>query len=279
MDTQIGQSFSQDHVREAVIPAYMGLIKQCDDQVGVLLDWLEETGRMDDTMIVLTSDHGDFLGDHWMGEKQFFQDCATKVPLIIYDPSPEADATRGTVCDALVESIDLVPTFVETAGGEVATHILEGESLVPILHGARAETRRAFVICEYDYSGAPLAAKLGLSVREAVIFMIATKDWKLVHCEGGFRPILWDLRNDPDELTDLGDSPDHQGVIAELYDMLFAWTRRPSQRTTRSEAQLIEMRTKSRGRGIVLGVYDENDIDLELTVKYRGRKAVPWQDR
>ena len=49
----------------------MGLIKQADDQMGRLLNWLEETDRMKDAMIVLTSDHGDFLGDHWMGEKPF----------------------------------------------------------------------------------------------------------------------------------------------------------------------------------------------------------------
>lgn len=71
MDSQIGKAFSQKKIRDAVIPAYMGLIKQCDDQMGVLCNWLEETGRMDDTMIVLTSDYGDFLGDHWMGEKTF----------------------------------------------------------------------------------------------------------------------------------------------------------------------------------------------------------------
>ena len=57
-----------------------------------------------------------------------------------------------------------------------------------------------------------------------------------------------------------------------------AWTRRQSQRTTRSEAQLIEMRTKSRKRGVVIGVYDENDTPLELTVKYRGRKARNMKD-
>ncbi len=90
-------------------------------------------------------------------------------------------------------------------------------------------------------------------VRDAVMFMIADKRWKMVHCEGGYRPLLFDLENDPDELTDLGDSDEHAEVIETLYDKLFAWTRRPSQRTTRSEAQLIEMRTSSGRRGIVLG--------------------------
>lgn len=279
MDTKVGKAFSQEHVREAVIPAYMGLIKQIDDQMGVLFKWLEDTGRMDDTMIVLTSDHGDFLGDHWMGEKTFFQDAATRVPLIIYDPSPEADATRGTVCDALVESIDLAPTFVDLTGETVPGHILEGESLLPILHGERRETLRDFVICEYDYSGSPIATVLNRDVREAVTFMVATKKWKMVHCEGGYRPILFDLENDPQELVDLGDSNAHAGVIAEMYDHLFTWTRRASQRTTRSHSQLEEMRSKSGGRGVVIGIYDENDVPLELTPKYRDRTAPHHSER
>jgi arylsulfatase A-like enzyme len=273
MDTIVGETFSRAEVREAVIPAYMGLIKQADDQMGRLFQWMEETGRMDDTMIVLTSDHGDFLGDHWLGEKTFFHDVSTRVPLIIYDPSPEADATRGMVSDAMVESIDLVPTFVSVAGAEPAGHILEGESLLPILHGERTETQRDYIISEYDYSATPVSNINNISVRDAIMFMIATKRWKMVHCEGGHRPILFDLENDPDELNDLGASEEHADVIDDLYEKLFAWTRRQSQRTTRSEEQLIKMRTASRQRGIVVGVYDENDIPLELTVKYRGRKA------
>ncbi len=200
------------------------------------------------------------------------------MPLIVYDPSPEADATRGTVCDALVESIDLAPTFVEAAGGTVPGHILEGRSLLPILRGQATETGRDFVICEYDYSASPVAEMLNANVRDAVMFMVATKRWKLIHCEGGYRPILFDLESDPQELTDLGDSADHADVIAEMYGRLFAWARRPSQRTTRSEAQLVEMRGKSGRRGVVLGIYDENDAPLELTVKYRGRTARPWSE-
>jgi arylsulfatase A-like enzyme len=273
MDTKVGETFSRQDVREAVIPAYMGLIKQADDQMGRLFQWLEDTGRMQDTMIVLTSDHGDFLGDHWMGEKTFFQDTSTRVPLIVYDPSPEADATRGTTCDALVECIDFAPTFVEVAGDKPAYHILEGESLLPILRGERTETKRDFVICEYDYSASPVAHLMGAGVRDAVMFMVADKQWKLMHFEGGHRPMLFDLENDPDELTDLGDSEEHAEVIARMYDKLFTWARRQSQRTTRSEEQLIEMRTKTRKRGVVIGVYDENDTPLELTVHYRGRKA------
>ena len=277
-DTKIGQTFSRAEVREAVIPAYMGLIKQADDQMGRLFQWLQDTGRAEETIIVLTSDHGDYLGDHWMGEKTFFHDTATRIPLIIYDPSPAADATRGTVCDALVESIDLAPTFVDLSGSDPASHILEGESLRPILHGEELATKRDYVICEYDYSASPIANTLGQSTRDAVMFMIATTDWKMVHCEGGYRPLLFDLKNDPDEMVDLGDSDEHQDIIAMLYDKLFTWTRRSAQRTTRSDAQLNDMRTKSGRRGVMLGIYDENDAPLDLTVKYRGRKAANKMD-
>jgi arylsulfatase A-like enzyme len=275
MTSPVGKAFGRDAVREAVIPAYMGLIKQCDDQIGVLLDWLEETGRMEDTAIVLTSDHGDFLGDHWLGEKTFFYDASVKVPLIVYDPSAEADATRGTVCDDLVESIDLLPTFLEMADSDPAgvSHIVEGRSLVPIVHGTATSPHRERVICEYDYAATPIAERLGVGTRDAVIFMVADRRYKLIHCEGGFRPLLFDLENDPDELHDLGDSADHEAIIEAMYDHLHRWTRRVSQRTTRSDAQLEQMRTSVRRRGVIVGVYDENELPLELTMHYRDRKA------
>ena len=120
MKAPVGQAFSHDQVRDKVLGAYMGLIKQCDDQMGVLFGWLEETGRMKDTMIVVTSDHGDYLGDHWLGEKTFCHDTSVRVPMIVYDPSSEADATRGMASDALVQLIDLASTFAEVAGGTMA---------------------------------------------------------------------------------------------------------------------------------------------------------------
>ena len=78
-----------------LLGAYMGLIKQIDDQMGLLFKHLRDSGQMDNTVIVITSDHGDYLGDHWLGEKDLFHEPSVKVPLIIYDPSPEADATAA----------------------------------------------------------------------------------------------------------------------------------------------------------------------------------------
>jgi arylsulfatase A-like enzyme len=270
MGNAIGQAFSRDEVREKVIPAYMGLIRQCDDELGRLMKYLQETGRLDDTMIVLTSDHGDYLGDHWLGEKDLFHEQSVKVPLIVYDPSPEADATRGTVCDELVESIDLAATFIEAAGGKVPDHIVEGRSLRPFLHGEKPEDWREFAVSEYDYSATPMAVKLGMAPRDARLFMIADKNWKLMHAEGGLRPMLFDLQNDPEEYFDLGASPDHQGVIGMMYDRLARWARRMAQRTTISDDQIIAGRGKSRRKGVLLGVYDAGEVASELIEKYRG---------
>ncbi len=268
MGNRIAEAFQREDVRQKVIPAYMGLIKQCDDQLGVLLDHLEETGRMDDTMIVLTSDHGDYLGDHWMGEKDLFHEPSVKIPLIVYDPRLEADGTRGTTCDALVESIDLAATFVETAGGKVPDHIIEGRSLLPWLHG-QTPVWRDFVISEFDYSATQQCLKLGLEPRDARLFMVFDGQYKLMHAEGGFRPMLFDLKEDPDEFHDLAKGTAHRDEIDRLYGHLATWGRRLAQRVTRSDDDIKAMRGRSARRGILPFLYDGSEVDDELTARYR----------
>ncbi|WP_299816946.1 sulfatase-like hydrolase/transferase [uncultured Roseibium sp.] len=272
MSNRIAAAFQQEEVRGKVIPAYMGLIKQCDDQLGRLLDHLEATGRMKDTMIVLTSDHGDYLGDHWLGEKDLFHEPSVKVPMIVYDPRAQADPTRGTTCDALVESIDLAPTFLEAAGGRAADHILEGRSLSPWLRGETPDWR-GFVVSEYDYSVTPMCKALGVSSRDARLFMVFDGRYKLIHAEGGFRPMLFDLVSDPEEFHDLAKAGAHTAEIDRLYDCLGRWGRRMSQRVTRSEDDIAAMRGRSIRRGILPFLKDGSEVPEELTGAYRGAVA------
>ena len=222
-------------------------------------------------MIVLTSDHGDYLGDHWMGEKSLFHECSVKVPLIIYDPSPEADISRGTVCDELVESIDLAATFIEAAGGEVPDHIVEGKSLIPFLHGMPPAKWRDYAISEFDFSATPMSVNLGLKPRDARLFMVADKRWKFMHAEGGFRPMLFDMEADPDELHDLGDDTKYAEVIELMYQRMANWARRMSQRTALSDHDIDQKRGVSRRKGILLGLVDGSEVDQELLVKVRGK--------
>ena len=152
MDQDYSENFSRDEVRERVIPTYMGLIRQVDDHLGRLLRYLDERGLTERTLIAFTSDHGDYLGDHWLGEKDLFHDCSARIPMIVCDPSPRADATRGTADDRFVEAVDLLPTFVEFAGGEVRSERVEGRSLLGILRGENARGWRDFAVSEIDFS-------------------------------------------------------------------------------------------------------------------------------
>ena len=270
MNNTIGQTFSRSEVRDKVIPAYMGLIKQADDQMGKLFSWLEASGHMEDTVIVVTSDHGDYLGDHWLGEKDLFHDPSVRIPLIVYDPSPEADTTRGSVCNELIEAIDLTATFVEIAQGEVPNHILEGRSLLPFIHGETPINWRDYAISEYDYSTSPEAKILDLNPKQARLFMLVDKNWKFVFADGGFRPLLFDLKNDPKELVDLGDDPKYAKVVNMFLERLSQWARRPSQRTTRTEQQLINSREIGPEQvGVFIGVYSEDEFPPEVTAKTR----------
>ncbi|NND90625.1 MAG: sulfatase-like hydrolase/transferase [Granulosicoccus sp.] len=269
LGSRVAQAFQREDVRQSVIPTYMGLIRQCDDQLGLLLDYLEQSGRMEDTMIVLTSDHGDYLGDHWLGEKDLFHEQSVKIPLIIYDPRSDADATRNTTCDALVESIDLAATFVDVASGQVADHILEGRSLLPWLHG-EMPAWRDFVISEYDYSATSHCIALNLEPRDARLFMIFDGRYKMMHAEGGFRPMLFDLQQDPEEFRDLAKCAGHEAVIGSLYDSLGRWGRRLSQRVTRSDEDIRMMRGRSGRKGILPFLVDGSEVADELTEAYRG---------
>ncbi|RED49110.1 sulfatase-like hydrolase/transferase [Aestuariispira insulae] len=244
-----GRNFSKPGVREKVIPAYMALIKQLDDEIGRLMAELEEMGRLDDTLIVFTADHGDYLGDHWLGEKELFHDCSVRLPLIISGPG----LAKGGVEDRLVEAIDLVPTFIDALGGEVPSHRLEGRSLLPLLKGNAPRQWRDVVISELDYSHRGARLELGRGVNDCRGWMLFDGRWKYVAFQG-FEPQLFDLENDPDELEDLGRQSDHQERSRAFQARLFTWlTEGRNIRATLSD-EAVEQRTDSwLKKGVVFG--------------------------
>jgi len=145
------QSFSHDDVAAHVRPAYMGLVGQLDHHIGRVLQALEESGRMRDTLIVFTSDHGDFLGDRGLGEKELFYDEIIRVPFLLFDPSVHADAMRGHASARFVEAIDVVPTILDALDIPIASHRLEGHSLLALTRGRTLVDWRDAVFCELDY--------------------------------------------------------------------------------------------------------------------------------
>lgn len=259
MERVAGKTFSEDEAREKVIPVYMGLITQIDDQLGILFDFMQEKNLLEDTMIVFTSDHGDYFGDHWMGDKDYFHEPSVKVPLIIVDPSQEADETRGTVDESLVELIDLVPTFIDYYGGDSPKNIVDGRSLLPKIHSQDTEWRE-YAISEYDYSCQVFRPETGKQPLDCRSYMVATREWKLVHAPG-YPPVLFDLINDPEELTDLGRAPEHEGVRQTLFNLLAEWSLQYRQRETWSEEHNIKMTGMEEQLGVLIGYWDEKSAE------------------
>lgn len=234
---QESRNFSQDSVRLNVVPTYMGLIKQVDDQLGRLFDSLQSSGRWDDTLIVFTSDHGDYLGDHYLGEKEFLLEPAVGVPLIVRDPRAAADATRGQADERLVETIDALPTFLEALGLPAADHRLEGRSLIPLLQGAQPQWRE-FAVSEYDYAfQAPARERLQRPLDSCRMYMVRSERWKYLAYDG-FRAQLFDLEQDPHELNDLGQDPAFASVREQHQGYLLQWLRGLKRRTTIANSEI-----------------------------------------
>lgn len=244
-------TFRKEATRQAVIPTYMGLISQIDHHLGRLFHVLETQGRMKDTMIVFTSDHGDYLGDHGLGEKQMLHEESLRVPMILYDPRSAANSTRGSENSAFVESVDLIPTFIESVGGQVPSHRLEGRSLVPLLHNEPVDWR-SFAFSECNYSFYEARVELGIRPRQAKGYMVRTDSWKYIYYEG-FAPQLFDLQNDPQELEDLGQDPRHESVRQTMYEQLFEVFRNRPSVITLSEEEIIQRTGTARSRGIIIG--------------------------
>ena len=248
------QAFGRPEVPGHVRPAYMGLIRQVDDWLGRLFDHLKRLGRFDDTLIFFTSDHGDFLGDHWLGEKEMFYEEAQRVPFIVYDPDPAADATRGTVDQRFVEAIDVVPTCLEALGQPASEHLVEGRSLLPLLRGTATETWRDAVFSELDYAFRTARLILKRNPSECRAIMVRTDRWKYVWWQD-FRPMLFDLVDDPRELNDLGADPAHADVRREMAGRLAAWQEARKIRVTADDAYVAARTATHKKHGIFFGVW------------------------
>jgi arylsulfatase A-like enzyme len=245
-------NFIRDEVWRTVRPTYQGLVQQIDDHLGRVWEEMDRLGRWEDTLIVFTSDHGDYLGDHWLGEKEHFHDVVQRVPLIIYDPA--ADATRGRSETRLAEAVDLAPTILEALGLPIPRERMEGRSLLPLLRGAPVEEWRDAVFSELDYAYREARRILGRAPDACRAWMVRTERWKYVHWQD-FRPQLFDLAADPQEFDDRGDDPALEDVRREMRERLLAWFMRLKRRVTVSGEQVEEGTAAHKRAGVPFGVW------------------------
>jgi len=190
--------------------AYYAMIKLIDDQVGRMVAALEETGQLDNTLIIFMSDHGETLGDHGLIQKGCrFYEGLVRVPLIL---SWLGKVQAGAVYDGLTELHDVTATIMEATGVAIPDYF-HGRSLMPIATGETAEHHRSFVRCEF-YDALDLSdGSLATMYRDAT--------HKLVVYHGHNLGELYDLSKDPDEFDNLWDDPDHQSLKLELMQKSF----------------------------------------------------------
>ena len=184
--------------------AYYAVMTWLDDRIARVLETLEAIGEADNTIIVLTADHGDMLGERGMWFKMSFHEWSARVPLIIHAPGAY-QPRRVTENTSLV---DLFPTFLEWAGDGRAPDLvapLDGASLA----GLAAGNQNGWPDVAYgEYCG---------EGTEFPLLMVRRGRWKYIHGEGD-PPLLFDLEADPDELTNLAGNDAVADVEADLND-------------------------------------------------------------
>ena len=195
---------------------YLGLAAEVDHHIGRIITALKQVGVYDDTLLIVTADHGEMLGDHHAWGKQTFYDAAYHTPLIIRDPrQPKAQGQR---IEAVTESIDIAPTLLDWLGLE-APDVMDGCSLLPYLHGSAPETWRSYSYSELDF-GNPLSptkaqAALGLGAEAANLAVLRGARYSLVHFNAGLPPLLFD-HAEAGELRNIAADPAAQPILLEM---------------------------------------------------------------
>lgn len=185
--------YSDAQLRDAK-RGYYAMITEMDYYVGWILDRLGAQGLTENTIVVFTSDHGEWLGDHLRYGKGYpGDDAVARVPLIVRWPG--GVYAPGTTVSDIVEAVDVLPTLLDCTGIQVPPH-LQGHSLAGVLGG-------------YDYTGH------GSALMEFTGWKnLRTDSYRyLVHEDG--REMLWDLARDPGEYHDVAGASDYAGALAD----------------------------------------------------------------
>jgi len=215
---------------------YLACISAVDDNVGRVLDYLEESGLAENTIVVYTSDQGFYLGEHGWFDKRFVYDESFKTPLIIRWPGVIDPGRRN---DEMVQNLDFAPTFLEAAGIEVPAD-MQGESLLPILKNQMEDWQREEVYYHYyEYPAVHMVKRH---------YGIVTKAYKLVHYYYDVDEWeLYDRQKDPMEMKNVYEDPAYAEVVKDL------------------KARLSALRVKYK---------DSPELDQEYLEKYREKGII-----
>ena len=211
---------------------YYGLIEEMDHHLGRVIAHLKESGQYERTFIIVTSDHAEMLGDHYVWGKEIYFDGSFHLPLVIRDPRPGAKASRGSAVEAFTEAIDIMPTILDWLGADIPRSC-DGRSLVPFLRGKTPDYWRDAVFFEHDFRdvrGQKPETALGLSSDECSYAVIRDDKYKYVHFTA-LPPLLFDIAGDPDEFVNLAGRPEHRETELHYARRLLSWRLLNQDRT------------------------------------------------
>ena len=214
-------NFSYDDMSEKdhrlIRAAYWAMIDLLDVQIGRILDYLEESGQLENTMIIFTSDHGEGLGDHGIYLKgPYFYENNVRIPLILSCPKL---IPAGQESDELVELVDLAPTICEAAG-IAKSDGFQGKSLLPLVTGSTEPgSYRGSIYCEYYNSN--------INHRNPLAYATMVRDdrYKLVRVHDGNNEQkvlceLYDLKTDPDETVNQSENPEYAETKSRMLGLM-----------------------------------------------------------
>jgi arylsulfatase A-like enzyme len=188
---------------------YLATISSVDDNVGRVLDYLDESGLAENTIVVYTSDQGFYLGEHGWFDKRFIYDESFKTPLLVRWPG---NTKPGSVETTMVQNLDFAQTLLEAAGIEAPAD-MQGESLVPLLKGQDEQwTRDAVYYHYYEYPSVHMVKRH---------YGIVTEEFKLAHFYYDVDEWeLYDRLNDPNEMNNVYEDPAYAETVAALTQKL-----------------------------------------------------------
>lgn len=219
------RSFDESDFRR-IRALYYGMIAETDAQLGRIWQAVKAAGAWDDTIVVLTSDHAEMMGDHFMLGKGGYFDGSYHIPLIIRDP--RSRETAGTAIDRFTEAVDIMPTLLDLLGDQPPPH-LDGSSLAPFLSGSAPAKWREEAHWEFDFrtiSKGTAETVFGIPSRACNLAVIRSERFKYVNFGGGLPPVLFDLGDDPGELRNVADDSGYVSIRLDLAEKLLAWRAR-----------------------------------------------------
>lgn len=187
------------------IKDYLRCVRAVDESVGRVLDWLEESGLSENTIVMYSSDQSFYLGEHGWFDKRFMYEESLRTPLLIHWPGHGRPASET---ELMVQNIDMAPTFLELAGVPVPGD-MQGRSLVPLLEGEEPSDWRDSIYYHYYQD-------VATTHHVQPHYGVRTERYKLIHFYMINEWELFDLKKDPNEMKSVYGNPEYSAKLTEL---------------------------------------------------------------